>query len=150
MGGVRLTSNRLVCLLLLPCWGTVFSWCIHNAGAEVRSVDGFAPHSVTTSLLTTTFFPETKFRWNRLSHICNEKKIEINFKNDFKKSLFLCVIKKYIFSKTKVNKSKQWSHLSTLKDNIRKVPRNNCKKKGSIKNLKYQNSLSSSNKNIHV
>ena len=77
-------------MLLLPCWGTVFSWCIHNAGAEVRSVDGFAPHSVTTSLLTTTFFP--KFRFKR------KTKIEINLKNDFKKSLFLCVIKKKSFS----------------------------------------------------
>ena len=62
MGGVRLTSNRLVCLLLLPCWGTVFSWCIHNAGAEVRSVDGFAPHPVTTSLRTITFLQNLDFK----------------------------------------------------------------------------------------
>ena len=74
MGVVRLTSKRRVCLLLLPCWGTVFSWCIHNAGAEVRSVHGFAPHSVTTSLLTITFSP--KFRFKR------KKNIEINLKKD--------------------------------------------------------------------
>ena len=140
MGVVRLTSKRLVCLLLLPCWGTVFSWYIHNVWVEVRSVHGFAPHSVTTSLLTITF--SQKFRFKR-----KKKNIESNLKKDFKKLLFLCVIKKKsFFSKTRVNKSKQWSHLSTL----RKVPRNNYKKEGSIKNLKYQNSLSSSKKNIHV
>ena len=80
MGVVRLTSKRLVCLLLLPCWGTVFSWYIHNAGAEVRSVHGFAPHSVTTSLLTITFSP--KFRFKR------KKYIEINLKKD--KIIYMC------------------------------------------------------------
>ena len=93
MGVVRLTSKRLVCLLLLPCWGTVFSWCIHNAGAEVRSVHGFAPHSVTTSLLTITFSP--KFRFKR------KKNIEINLKKDkiiyMYKTVFMTVFCHFIF-----------------------------------------------------
>ena len=56
------------------------------------------------------------------------------------KSLFYVSLKKKnIFFKTRANESKQWTHLSTLKDNIRKVPRNNYQKEGSIKNLKYQN-----------
>ena len=94
MGVVRLTSKRLVCLLLLPCWGTVFSWCIHNAGAEVRSVHGLAPHSVTTSLLTITFSP--KFRFKR-----KKKNIEINFKKDkiiyMYKTVFMTVFCHFIF-----------------------------------------------------
>ena len=33
-----------------PCWGTIFKRAYTSAIAEVRSVDGIAPHPVPTSL----------------------------------------------------------------------------------------------------
>ena len=47
---LRLTSSRLVCLLLLHIGEQYSAGAYTSARAEVRSVDGLAPHPVPTSL----------------------------------------------------------------------------------------------------
>ena len=47
---LRLTSSRLVCLLLLHVGAQYSAGAYTSARAEVRSVDGLAPYPVTTSL----------------------------------------------------------------------------------------------------
>ena len=47
---LRLTSNRLVCLLLLHVGAQYSVGAYTSARAEVRSIDGLAPHPVPTSL----------------------------------------------------------------------------------------------------
>ena len=47
---LRLTSNRLVCLLLLHVGAQYSTSAYTDVRAEVRSVEGLAPHPVPTSL----------------------------------------------------------------------------------------------------
>ena len=47
---LRLTSDRLVCLLLLHVGAQYSAGAYTSARAEVRSVDGLAPHPIPTSL----------------------------------------------------------------------------------------------------